>query len=707
MRRPTLLLACCLIVAPLFPAPSPAAPAAAKQQDQKEVFPPLDPLVDPPVAALEDEIARIAQTRAATRADARDLLEFRIDLRILRRWTLLSAASAEAGSDVQATLWLRAKDVDQLVAAADAAFADAARSAAALLPRGRTEALLGVRQLTYDLPDKPNAAKVDELMGKVATLAPAALGQSIKLVVMRPPAAPAAGDQTTEIGAADQSVAALAALAGRVAVSPALRRQLLDLASAAKLARQDARADANARQDAETLRAALADAVALADGLQRNTAVGADDRMATERRLSDAIVLFADPRTRSAGGKRLTGLRKYGELVSKIAAMDLPQSEADRLAPLFVYAKSHPEASAAVLGAAELYQKAAARAAGRGALPTGGEYGSVAAAAGPAARAVADEFDAARRAFLTDAASLGGGGGGDVFATRPEDVVASADKLRRLNDLLDAATSAPADVERLLGYRPLPTGGLDRRAKVALVALSEPTATAENRRAGEAFLLSLDRLAGADAALKKADVGEYPPDIDDAYTGGRSAEFGRRWPEAVAQQATAAAGGKPIDPAALGRLENAVGLVQALNSAADLQRAVAKVGTLQRWADWSVGPAEAGQLLAPYRGAMTAAFAGFNTGRGEAVAAFAGVAAREARVISWLRRSADRYAAACEAMPDGLDGAVGRLGTPSAAAPFADERFIGLAAEVYLSPQLDRAAADGVRAEMVGRMGGR
>ena len=662
MRRSTLLLACCLIAAPAPGwAASPAGPAATKQTD-KQGFPALDPLVDPMVAALEDDIARIAQTRAATGADVRDLLEFRIDLRILRRWALLSAASAEGGSDLQATLWLRARDLGELVSAADGAF-DAAKSGATLIPRGRTEALLGVRQLTYDLPEKPAAGRVDGLLKQVATLAPAALGETVKLAPMRPPTTPAAGGRVETPAAAGDSLEALGARAGRVAVSPALRRQLLDLASAASLAAKDARIDPGAAKDAQTLRAALSDAVALADGLQRNTAVGADDRMATERRLSDAIVLFADPRTRSAGATRLTGLRRYGELVSKIAALDLPQTEADRLAPLFVYAKSHPEASAALLGAAETYRAAASRAAGRPAVAAESDapYGSVAAAAGPAARAVADDFAAARRGFLTDAASIGGGG--DVFATRPEQIVASAAKLRRLNDLLDAALAAPAAVERLLAYRPLPTGGLERRAKIALVQLADPATGAEGKRAGEAFLLDLKRLADADAALKRADVGEYPKEVDAAYTGGRAAEFGRHWPIVVAQQATAAAGGtggtggaggtggKAIDPAALDRLEAGVGLIQALTAAVELEKAVGRTGALERWADWSVGPGEANRLLGPYRGAMTAAFAGFDADRTEPVAAFADVADREAPVLAWAaplgRRLRARRATGC------------------------------------------------------------
>ncbi len=714
MRRSTLLLACCLIAAPAPGwAASPAGPAATKQTD-KQGFPALDPLVDPMVAAMEDDIARIAQTRAATGADVRDLLEFRIDLRILRRWALLSAASAEGGSDLQATLWLRAKDLGELVAAADGAF-DAAKSGAALIPRGRTEALLGVRQLTYDLPEKPAAGRVDGLLKQVAALAPAALGETVKLAPMRPPTPAAAGGRVETPAAAGDSLEALGARAGRVAVSPALRRQLLDLASAASLAAKDARIDPEAAKDAQTLRAALSDAVALADGLQRNTAVGADDRMATERRLSDAIVLFADPRTRSAGTNRLAGLRRYGELVSKIAALDLPQTEADRLAPLFVYAKSHPEASAALLGAAETYRAAASRAAGRPAVAAESDapYGSVAAAAGPAARAVADDFAAARRGFLTDAASIGGGG--DVFATRPEQIVASADKLRRLNDLLDAALAAPAAVERLSIYRPLPTGGLERRAKIALVQLADSATGAEGKRAGEAFLVDLKRLADADAALKRADVGEYPKEVDAAYTGGRAAEFGRHWPVVVAQQATAATaaaggaggtGGKGIDPAALDRLEAGVGLIQALTAAVDLEKAVGRTGALQRWADWSVGPGEANRLLGPYRGAMTAAFAGFNADRTEPVAAFADVADREAPVLAWLRRSADAYGPACDRMPDGLPGTVGRLGTPSADAPFADERFLSLAAEVSLSGRVDKAAPERLRAEMVRRVAG-
>ena len=726
-RRTLAALALALAASLAVPAVAPAqeaAPDRGSKADRDEArLPPLAPLVAPQVDRIEAEVAGLARQRTDVPASGKDLHELRIDLRLLHRYLLAAARDAPAGSDLAAVAWLRSADLEDAVSAADALAGATPDGAAGDGPsRQQAEATIKLRGLTYALAEKPNVPAVDALARQSAESLSAVLGVPLPPGPMRPGTS---GDEARSgkpadaaggAGSAADPAARVEQLAGRaraIAVGQGLRRQLTELAASARFARQSAsepQAAAGAEQaraDADDLADALAEAVDLADGLQRNTAVGPDARNQIESSLADALALYADPRTRSAGKRRMGDLRQYGRVVGRVSAMALSADDAARLAPVFARAREVPDESQPLLEAVEAYRRQVGRQAAReapgdltgSAVPPGSPLAATLARATPE---MSGRAAAARASFLDDAGDVGGGG---AFAVSPADLARSAERYREANDLADAALAAPAALATLETYGPLPTGGLERRLKVALAKSADPQATADERADAAASLSDARRLAGAASALAATDAGEVPAEVDAAYAGGRSAAFSTAWRDAVKQQASALASGESADADAIARLEKGADLVAVLRDAADLQASLDAASSLDRWADWGPSPTEVAAVLAPYRNAVSSAFAGFVAGRSEALDALPAVLDRHRPLVAWLRRSAERYGEPTAALPEGVAGTLGRLNTPSAGAPFEAERRASLLAALLLHYETDEAAASKLLDELVSAVG--
>src|SRR5215207_31677 len=130
--------------------------AQRQQQPQSQPAPPPQPkpfsaapLVDAQAGELEAEIGRLMQKRVDNSGGVPRELELRIDVRIVARWLLTSAAEAPAGSDAQAAAWIRAGDLVAAALTVEKELDAAARSGSA----GNGAPQKALHDLTFKLND--------------------------------------------------------------------------------------------------------------------------------------------------------------------------------------------------------------------------------------------------------------------------------------------------------------------------------------------------------------------------------------------------------------------------------------------------------------------------------------------------------------------------------------------------------------------------
>jgi hypothetical protein len=617
------------------------------------------PTTNPVKLLLADELNQLDRdiaSRMIRRADyppaRRGRLELEIDLRILHRAVVSTAADARFETNEQAAAWLRARQ-----------FRDALRSFEEAKSQdtnpptpSQQEAVSQLHKLSYS----PTGASDDFCRTAALALANAVNPSPVPpnaLPAMRPrPASNAdtAKDRPPALGELTDEVHRLAAISGP------LRQQLLNLAALA-----------SAEKDDKTLTTLLAQSVALAKGLQSNTAVGPEARIGIETQLAEGIVLFTDPRTRDAGKTRIESLGQYRQTLSRIGKLNLSREQTDQLAPAFTWAQANPDAGPRLLATVEQYFDACAR---WDALPT-----NVVALPTPVRRAFDDvrtQFTRVRGAFLQEASRVGSPGG------TPASLDAQVEDAKRLCDVADDLLTTPASLDTLNGLKPRPAGALEKKIATAATSAATPTFAA-TRSDGQRYLDAVHTLATLTRDLAAKPLSEIPAPVAQAWAGGRLDAFDHRWRGLAADLATTlAAGATDLDAPKFARLQVALKLNEALRTAAQLEAALGKAAPLSRWADWSIDPAALHAVLAPYKEATTAAFLGFASDNPDAVDKWQHLSTRYQPLVALILRDAP-YADQCQSLPIGVVADTARLATPFDNAPFATERFASYAVTVW------------------------
>lgn len=512
-----------------------------------------------------DTVAELRRGSAEVTADAR------VDLRLLQRWLLSVAAQAEPMSDAQATALLRAEDVAVLIAAAD----DNALASDPALHRA-----------TFNLPDNPGIAELH------AVLEPIGMALATQLQVTPPPFDPQPVSDLRRGGL--PPAADLAAIADRLNVSAVLRRQLTALTAAATT-------PTTARPTQSDATAALALIVELIDGLERNRAVAAGERLDIETRLADGIALMLDPRTVDAGARRLSALRSYRDLIRRVDALALPEAEVRQLERILTLARGSDETAARMLEALDAFAEARAIADALDGGPLSPKLARQ--LAGMAAR-----FEQQRGQVLEIAGEVGERG---VFSTSPTTFARAAAEHLAMARALAALADAGSVVERLerAGVRPI--GGLDQALTSASVTLTERT------DADAAAVLNT--IAKLGALLTEAEDLEVAPEVDQ-FLHGRPNESQALVRQGVIELGSALADGDAPNGAAVAVLDGLVDRWDRLDEADSLRRTLQESDRLAAWPDWPGDAQTLGLLVDPWRDALASTLVDLDTDGGARLA---------------------------------------------------------------------------------------
>ena len=651
-----------------------AAPQAANRGDAA-----IRQLVGERQTKIEQELAKLIQSRGdagATAPGPAAYLELRIDGRVAARWLWGQVERAAPASELAAVAYLRARDLDKVVAGLDAL---AARQGNTLPSRAAGEGMLKLRQATYKLKNAGDVGELDDLLtplrGPLLDATGLAAGSG---VTMRPdPAASragAAGGDASPAGTdasgppGPATAATLAARITRLSIGVPLRRQLLALANNARLAEADDPAEH------QTLLAALRSSVDLAEGLAANNAVAAADRLKLEQDLADALALFGDGRTRDAGTGRLAKLDAYRGFVREVDGLNLPPNLAESLKPVLLYARAHPDLSADLLKAVR--QFAEVEQAGAAAV----DFQPFAEVQNRTFEALRQQQTDGRALFLADASKLGAGG---LFGSTPQGLVQSAAELATRQRVLNAIQYTKQTTDLLLRYKPRPTGGVEKRLTQALVQAA-PDQPAPEREAGDRVLLQLDALRESAVRTMRVTQQKIDPGVAERYAGNRASDLASRAERTIAAAAAQAAGDGEL------KLDEPLAALQLIRQAAaelgfasQIEAARAPADALTRWADWDVGAEAVDALFAGYRSELAAVVAALADGKPVDPARLDKLAEAYHPVLRQIE-SAQAYCDAVAKLPDGIAGDISRLTTPSLGAPFVDERRVSFAIDMLL-----------------------
>lgn len=662
----------------------------ARAQPRPDPLPPVSSVLAAPLSALEQQIARLAQERADAPAGQLPYLEFQVDARVLASWLCEQAIAARPDGELQPVLYLRARDALALVPEIDRWVAT---NVVNPLTRSQSESMIRLRQMTYRLGKVESVAALDATLRSVAenlagSMSPTPL--AARLPTMRPAPRVATRPATRPAPEDDVPALTLPQLAERVrqmSISPVLRKQVLALIQSVQHAGDDA-------AESSALRAALDTAIELTSGLQTNVGVDPEDRLRLEQRLADALALYADPRTRAAGDRRIKALDEYRRLLSRLGSLNLPRELLNALAPAIVFARENPDRGNAVLEAIEAFARESARFdARRIAAPLPEKY----------RRGFEDlqrQFAQQRQSFPSVAAGIGGQ---SVFQESVESLGRIVGELHRMNGVLDAIARMPATLDRLAAYRVRPAGALEKRVVTAIVQASNPEASDSRRDASE-FLVQLERLQATADRLRGA-IASVPAESAQGWFGGRLADLETRVVEQVTSIASHAAAGNPLQRDEIGRLERGVELVESITSTARVESMLARVEPLQPWADWRPGPAALRSLLAPLQQASSAAVSAWLEGDAQAIDRFQ---RRRQRFVPLLRliEQSTSYADDAARLPTDLPGLVARLGTPSHQQPFTAQRLASMGIDLVLErARSDPAGVDAAFTALSQRLG--
>lgn len=634
------------------------AGAAAPPEPPKEIAPAIKSMLTDERSAVEKEIAARMMMRGDLQGDKRARLEMEIDLRIIQRAVLTMAASAKVESNEQATAWLRSKELREAVRGVE----DTLAQDGGAMSQSQKDSLGVLHKLSFEAGEL-KGKNVDEFCKKTGMVMVNCVNatpvNSNAIVLMRPkPQASAehTGDEPATVAELTAEVQKLAA------ISLPLRQQLLALAASASAASAD-------EEESRALYGILVQSVALARGLQSNTAVGNDARGAIETQLAEGIVLFSDPRTRDAGRARIDALGQYRQTLTRIGKLGLSREQMEQFAPAFAWAQANPEAGAKLLGTVEDY------------MTTCGKWDAMpkdAAVPAPLRRALDD----IRAQFVKDRAAFIQAAGRIASMGNSLEMEQTLDDMHRAESITDDLQTMQTSFDIINSYKIRPVGGLERKVTTAALAAVSPTAST-NRNDGQKFLSSVHALAKLSQKLSSKPLTDVPATILQTWGGSATTTFETRWKGIIFELANSLqAGSIELDKAKVERLETALALGDTLRTAARLEAAMSKAAALARWADWSIDPAALQSVLAPYKEAVAGAIFGFASDSQDALDKWKAMATRYDPLIALVLRDS-AYADQCQTLPIGFAADIGRLATPLEGAPFSTERYASYAIGIW------------------------
>jgi hypothetical protein len=658
----------CLLLAIASPAVSAAPPNIAPDNA------PLTPaaLAHAQVTVLEADLATLLQRRLDAAGPELAIIDYQIDLRLLQRWMLSSAVDPKTPDAMQAPIALR---IGNLQSAGDQ-IAQRLQNSGKALTAGQLEGLHRLHDLTYKLPSIKSLGTIDETCKAVTTALILAANPSPAevnhLPIMRPKWS---ADASPTTAPAPRSLAELKARAKEVKVSPALRRELLALSDATELAAITGKDP----EEAAMLFEALSTVTDLTDGLERNVGIDPAARPKVELQLTEGVALFTDPRTRSSGINRIAALNQYRATLFRIQQLHLPDALLQKLGPAFIWVNNNPESAAPVLGSIEKYiqlcTRADARKEAQGIAPTQKKSLDLLQLA----------FDKHRIAFIQDSANLGSNL--NFVATSPGNLAEHIDVMTDTLGQMESIEALPRAIQIVLAMRPKPTGAIERKLTLAYADMSTPTITATHDA-------SLKFIADAEKLAQLADTPGPPPGMAPAalkaYTHDRFPGVQTRRTAILTGLASQLATGREMDAADMSKMQILHDLMDSLVLDSSVEICLAKADVLNRWADWSITPAQIRALVAPYRDATASAFDGFADDNATPLFRWPDQHKRYLPILL-LAREAGSYADQCADMPAGLPGDFARLLTPMEKQPFATERNASLAVILW---QASAAAND-------------
>ncbi len=647
----------------------------------KEAGPVIKSILTEERSEVEKEIAARMMKRADAPTEKRARLEMEIDLRIIERAMLSVAANAKAETNEQAVAWLRSKQIREVVRGVE----DTLAQDAGALSASQKDALAQLHKLSFQASEMKNK-DMDEFCKSAGLILVNCVNatpvNASAIVVMRPKV------QATVERNPDEP-ASLTELTGEVqrlaAISVPLRQQLLALAASASAAADD-------KEESKALYGVLVQSIALARGLQSNTAVGNDARAGIEGQLAEGIVLFSDPRTRDAGKSRIEALGQYRQTLTRIGKLGLSKEQMDQFAPAFAWAQANPEAGAKLLGTVEDYMNACSR---WELMP---KEATVPASLKRAFEDIRSQFGKDRTAFMQAAARVASTGNSLELQQTLED-------MQRVQSITEDLQTMAASLDTINSYKIKPAGGLERKITTAALAAVSTTASV-NRNDGQKFLNSVHALARLSQTLSSKPLTDVPPAILQSWGGSSTSTFENRWKGIIFELANSlGAGSIELDKAKVARLETAMELGDTLRTAARFEAAMTKAPMLARWADWSIDPASLTQVMVPYKESVAGAIFGFASDSQDAVDKWSRLAARYEPLISLVLRDVG-YAEQCQTLPIGFPADIGRLITPFEGAPFSTERYASYAIGTWsiLEKNGETEVIDGVRVSLAKRI---
>ncbi len=631
---------------------------------------------------LEAELATLIQKRAETPANDLPYQELRIDLRILQRWLIQQLLKPTPYSDTQAVIWLRQKDLSDLIITVDGFAAGKSGEAPT---RKQSDAMTAIHKMTFDLKPIDGIAALDAMLTPLRSSLLFAMGdQTGKSVDMRP--APVKNTQVVE--APDkpveqpQTLDQLSTGITRLTVSIPLRQQLLSSVAATRQAEGDEQA---------AMLDMLRSAYELASALQSNIGVDAASRPVIEAQLGEAVSLFSDPRLREAAESRMKNLAQYRQLAGRVSSLVLAPEIVRALAPAFAYARAHPEASAKVLQTIEAFSDIESQVLSL--------KPPAAAASDHAHRQAEAQFKQLlnlRAGFIEDAEKMSGSGKGTSTA---DDLSQRVDSMRTTIASLNILKRHPQTMATLLELKPRPFGALERRVTQSLVKMSDDDAA-------RSFIADLDRIAGTWTMAQKALEAPVDPQIVEKYAATNWQAFEARFRQVVTDSVNVAASTGKVDVSKIESLDRLVAMIQRLRTLANLDSRLQVEAGVNRWADCSINNEKLTKLLDGYRTDFAAIVKETLQGGGDEKEA-----SRLADRYRGLFTTLDAISTATDAsqqLPQGPLGQVARFTTPSDKAPYRSIRYLSLMTDLIdltrMSTTPDPDAINRLETEMLDRL---
>jgi hypothetical protein len=606
---------------------------------------------------VEKELGQRMLRRPDLTGDKLAELELGIDLRFLERWMLSQGAGAAMGSEMQVGWRLRSailrdstQAIETVIDGADGKLTPAQAGAAG-----------HIHQLTFNLPEVKGGKEQDALAHRLGLEISVLLGTQGQLPAMRPTplALPLVGVRP---GAEPARSATAAQQVSRLSVSGGLRQQLLALVNAAT-------PKPGGEKD-PAMSAMLESCIDLAQGLQYNTAVSPEARVAMEGQLAEGVALYLDPRTREVGKAHIGAMGQYRQLLSRVGKLNLPAEQIAQFAPVLNFVRDNPEVGGKVLGAIEKYAASKASFEGRAKSPN---------PMLPLQRAQSDlerQFGVGLTTFVTTALDLPKG-----LGTSAADVENKAQDLARIVDTLDRLDRMQGDIAVLNAFKPRPGGQLEKKVAVAGLAAANAAAS-PNRAEAIRFLLDVDRLAQDATELGKLNTADIPSYLEKRWTGGKLGAMQTHWKSVVTEQASLLATGAAMDQKKVDRLMVAVTLVDALRNATAMDANLAEDAPLERWVDWRLSVDDLKPLLRPYPDAVADAFSAYVADSAAGLDLWAQNHQRYQGLVAMINRDS-AYRQQCSSLPTGNAASAAQMLTPIEGQPFGVERYVGFCAWLY------------------------